>query len=289
MDDDDFDPDAGHHGEPPDGAQADPMDEVKHELSRKDVVLFVIDVREPMLRNKMGNVPFAFMALECAATCMADRVVSAESDLLGIVLAGTRDKANEFGFENHVVLSPLAEPRAARIRELRNRIGEATELGVQAAFEDFGGPMDGSFAVSSSLHLAQLTLNVPATKNATKRVFWFTCADHAGAPPARLPRPRELPRALRRGALAPGSPVHTPSASVSARRASRRRQGRGVREGARHARAGDRAPALLLQARRAAAAARSLLAGRGRGEPRAARRGHGRRAGGPGRDRARRV
>lgn len=183
MDEDDFDPDAGHHGDAHDSAQADPMEEEeKVDISNKEAVLFIVDVREPMLTNKLGNASFAFNALECAANCMADRVVSADSDLLGILLVGTKNSPQDgYHFNNQTVLNALAEPRAIRIRDLRNRIGEAVELEINTRFEDFGGPMEGDFSVASALHHAQLLLNVKETKGVTKRVLWFTCSDHAGA------------------------------------------------------------------------------------------------------------
>jgi hypothetical protein len=122
MDDDDFDADQGQGY---DEAQADPMlADTKDggDFNRRDCVLFVIDARRAMFANKCGDVAFAHVALACAADCMAERVVSADSDLVGVLLVGTARSANDFGFERAAVLCPLAEPRAVQIRELRNII-----------------------------------------------------------------------------------------------------------------------------------------------------------------------
>jgi hypothetical protein len=171
------------------------------DFNRRDCVLFVIDARRAMFANKCGDVAFAHVALACAADCMAERVVSADSDLVGVLLVGTARSANDFGFERAAVLCPLAEPRAVQIRELRNIIADANLFGADGGFDKdrFGEPAEDAVVVSEALHLAQMLMSeLPKAKGASKRVFWLTCYDHAG-------------EALCKSQARPTHPAHPPA------------------------------------------------------------------------------
>ena len=211
------------------------MDEAKPELSRRDVVVFVIDARKPMLEHQLGGLPFAFVALDCVARCMTERIVSAESDLMAVVLVGTAKTGNAYDFAHQSVLMPLAELRASRIRELRNLVAEAKLFGKGDFGADIGGPMEegeeGRLSVSMALHHVQLLLSKELKANdATKRCIFFTCADHAGAPLRRraaAPRDCLLPTRSRSRARA--------RRAAACSRSSARGRARGEHEVARHA------------------------------------------------------
>lgn len=55
----------------------------------RDSIIFLIDAQKPMFEeNDAGEVPFV-NAVKCAIATLTDKIISSDSDLLGIAFYGT--------------------------------------------------------------------------------------------------------------------------------------------------------------------------------------------------------
>lgn len=118
-------------------------DEAEKEVhfSNKDCIIFLIDCQKPMFeKNEQGEIPFQ-NAIKCAIATLTDKIISSETDLLGICLYGTvcacfillflrfwttfwfikqKTKKNPNDFDNIMVLMDLDVPDAQNIIDLEN-------------------------------------------------------------------------------------------------------------------------------------------------------------------------
>ncbi|KAG0267084.1 X-ray repair cross-complementing protein 6 [Mortierella polycephala] len=94
--------------------------------SSRDSILFVIDCSPAMLKHSEdGEIPF-YTAIKCAMTVHLNKIISSESDLVGIVLYGTEKSKNSNNFENIYVLQDLDTPDVHKIQQLE-AIDDSTE------------------------------------------------------------------------------------------------------------------------------------------------------------------
>lgn len=67
-------------------------------------MIFLIDARESMFKpNDKDEIPFK-NSLKCAIATMTDKIISSDTDLLGVCFYGTEQKKNLNEFENIYVL-----------------------------------------------------------------------------------------------------------------------------------------------------------------------------------------
>jgi ATP-dependent DNA helicase 2 subunit 1 len=67
-------------------------------LSNKDCIIFLIDAQKPMFeRNDKGEIPF-HNAIKCAIATLTDKIISSDSDLMGICFYGTVTLQTNFPF-----------------------------------------------------------------------------------------------------------------------------------------------------------------------------------------------
>jgi len=73
---------------------------------------------EPMAGDA-GEIPF-HNSIKCAIATLTDKIISSDSDLVGVCLYGTKQKRNLNDFESIYVLQDLDVPDAHRIIELES-------------------------------------------------------------------------------------------------------------------------------------------------------------------------
>lgn len=85
----------------------DDFDEKFPTWMNKDAIIILIDAQAPMfVKNESGEIPFQ-MSLHCAISLLSDKIISSDSDLLGICFYGTREKRNPNNFENICVFQGI--------------------------------------------------------------------------------------------------------------------------------------------------------------------------------------
>lgn len=58
-------------------------------VNNKDCIIFLIDCQPPMFaKNEQGEVPF-YNAIRCAVATLTDKIISSDTDLVGVCLYGT--------------------------------------------------------------------------------------------------------------------------------------------------------------------------------------------------------
>ncbi|KAF9977627.1 X-ray repair cross-complementing protein 6 [Actinomortierella ambigua] len=93
-------------------------DEAETQLQNRDSILFVIDSSPAMHEvNEDGESPFK-MAIKCAKSVQMNKIISSESDLIGIMVYGVEKTKNASNFENICVLQDLDIPDASGIKQL---------------------------------------------------------------------------------------------------------------------------------------------------------------------------
>jgi ATP-dependent DNA helicase 2 subunit 1 len=150
-----------------------------HEYHEKDSILFLIDASVSMFEktleevkseNEKDVIPF-YYAVKCASQAYCDKIISSTSDVMGVVFYGTREKKNQYDFDNVYIFHDIDIPDANRIKQLENVVNS----------EDFDKNY-GHATTKGSLHEALWTCqhlfsHVP--KNVGyKRIFLFTCDDN---------------------------------------------------------------------------------------------------------------
>ncbi|KAK9721005.1 ATP-dependent DNA helicase II subunit 1, variant 2 [Basidiobolus ranarum] len=104
--------------------EVDEESETKKKWSNKDCVLFVIDCSPSMLElNENKEIP-VHSALKCINSVLLDKIVTSNSDLLGILLYGTEETKNSGGLENIYLLQNLETPDATSIKELESLVND---------------------------------------------------------------------------------------------------------------------------------------------------------------------
>ena len=107
--------------------------------TQRDAILFLIDSQPSMFElNEDGVTPFS-VAVQCAMQFYKDKVVSSESDYVGLLLYATNHRLNTYNFDGVYIFHQLARPSAQRIKELENLIvnkqGYAQHVGSADTFQ----------------------------------------------------------------------------------------------------------------------------------------------------------
>ncbi|KAF9431936.1 X-ray repair cross-complementing protein 6 [Entomortierella beljakovae] len=146
------------------------------EWSNRDSILFVIDCSPPMLEpTEDGDVPF-YTAIKCAMTVQLNKIISSDSDLVGVVLYGTEKSKNANNFENIYVLQDLEAPDVNKIQQLES-IDEK-----KVNFDEEFGTSNGKYTLGEVFWTATNLFGGSAQRVGSKRLFLFTNDDdpHSG-------------------------------------------------------------------------------------------------------------
>src|SRR5690242_7893801 len=85
----------------------------------RDSIVFLIDAQQAMfLQNPEGEIPFCTLsysvavmapvnAIKCASSTLQDKVISSDTDMIGVCFYGTREKNNTNDFDNILVFQEL--------------------------------------------------------------------------------------------------------------------------------------------------------------------------------------
>ena len=141
--------------------------------NERDAILFMIDSQPSMFEpNAEGQIPFD-VAVQCCIRFYKDKVMSSDSDFVGLLLYSTKHRLNAYDFDGIYIFHTLARPSAQRIKELENLIVN------KAGFQQHVG-MNDAFYVSDALWASQhLFHGLPKTVG-YKRIFVFTNDDNPG-------------------------------------------------------------------------------------------------------------
>ncbi|KAF9171993.1 X-ray repair cross-complementing protein 6 [Mortierella sp. AD010] len=146
------------------------------EWSNRDSILFVIDCSPSMLQpSEDGEIPF-YTAIKCAMTVQLNKIISSESDLVGVVLYGTEKSKNANNFENIYVLQDLEAPDVSKIQQLES-IDEK-----KISFDEEFGSSNGKYTLGEIFWTATNLFGSSAQRVGSKRLFLFTNEDdpHSG-------------------------------------------------------------------------------------------------------------
>ncbi|KAF9582574.1 X-ray repair cross-complementing protein 6 [Lunasporangiospora selenospora] len=139
--------------------------------SSRDSILFVIDCSPAMLQpTEDGEIPF-YMAVKCAMTVQLNKIISSDSDLVGILLYGTEKSKNANNFENIYVLQDLEAPDVHKIQQLE-AIDDKT-----INFEEEFGTSNGKYTLGEVFWTATNLFGSSAQRVGSKRLFFFTNED----------------------------------------------------------------------------------------------------------------
>ncbi|KAF9967257.1 X-ray repair cross-complementing protein 6 [Mortierella alpina] len=144
--------------------------------SSRDSILFVIDCSPSMLKpSEDGEIPF-YTAIKCAMTVQLNKIISSESDLVGIVLYGTAKSKNSNNFENIYVLQELDAPDVQKIQQLESIDDKSLD------FDEAFGTSNGKYTLGEMFWTATNLFGSHAQRVGSKRLFLFTNEDdpHAG-------------------------------------------------------------------------------------------------------------
>ncbi|KAF9090607.1 X-ray repair cross-complementing protein 6 [Mortierella sp. AM989] len=146
------------------------------EWGNRDSILFVIDCSPSMLQpSEDGEIPF-YTAIKCAMTVQLNKIISSESDLVGVVLYGTEKSKNANSFENIYVLQDLETPDVNKIQQLES-IDEK-----KISFDEEFGTSNGKYTLGEIFWTATSLFGSSAQRVGSKRLFLFTNEDnpHSG-------------------------------------------------------------------------------------------------------------
>ncbi|KAF8953037.1 X-ray repair cross-complementing protein 6 [Haplosporangium bisporale] len=157
--------------EPEDEENEEVVDNETKWGSSRDSILFVIDCSPPMLQpDQEGEVPFK-TAIKCASAVLLNKIVTSETDLVGIVLYGTAKSKNANNFENIYVLQDLDAPDVHKILQLESVENESFN------FDEEIGTSNGKYTLGEMFWTATNLFGASAQKVGSKRVFLFTNED----------------------------------------------------------------------------------------------------------------
>eukprot|EP01117_Protostelium_nocturnum_P007205 TRINITY_DN2579_c0_g2_i1.p1 TRINITY_DN2579_c0_g2~~TRINITY_DN2579_c0_g2_i1.p1 ORF type:complete len:759 (-),score=325.99 TRINITY_DN2579_c0_g2_i1:69-2345(-) len=138
-------------------------------FSSKDAIVFLIDsTKEMFVPNELGEIPF-HNAIKCAVATLTDKIISSDSDLLGICFYGTKNKRNSNEFEGVYVFHELDNPDAQIIIDSENLL-------VNNNFDAIGST-EGDFAFSDALWTCSTMFSMNTQKVGHRRIFLFTNED----------------------------------------------------------------------------------------------------------------
>ncbi|KAG0244418.1 X-ray repair cross-complementing protein 6 [Actinomortierella wolfii] len=147
-------------------------DEAQTQLQNRDSILFVIDSSPAMHEvNEDGESPFK-MAIKCAKSVQMNKIISSESDLVGIMVYGVEKTKNANNFENICVLQDLDIPDASGIKQLESLEDGTLDL------EDLFGRATGKYKLSEVFWTATNIFSSSAQKVGSRRLFLITNEDN---------------------------------------------------------------------------------------------------------------
>ncbi|KAF9196946.1 X-ray repair cross-complementing protein 6 [Haplosporangium sp. Z 11] len=117
-----------------------------------------------------GEIPF-YTAIKCAMAVHLNKIISSESDLVGIVLYGTEKSKNSNNFENIYVLQDLDTPDVHKIQQL-----EAID-DRSVNFDEEFGTSNGKYTLGEVFWVATNLFGTNAQRVGSKRMFLFTNED----------------------------------------------------------------------------------------------------------------
>eukprot|EP00871_Galdieria_phlegrea_P003810 jgi/Galph1/442/GphlegSOOS_G5162.1 len=138
----------------------------------KELVLFVIDVRENMYEKNEENEPLVILAIRCVKELYKSRILEKSDDLLGVLLFGTTKNNNPNDLQNIYVLLELDVPDAESILYLETLENEpeliASQFGRLKSYE--------KLKFHEMLFTCRSLVNHVARKSqlASRRLFLFT-------------------------------------------------------------------------------------------------------------------
>ncbi|KAF9130438.1 X-ray repair cross-complementing protein 6 [Mortierella sp. 14UC] len=139
--------------------------------SSRDSILFVIDCSPAMLQpDEEGDIPF-YTAIKCAKQVQLNKIISSDSDLIGVVLYGTRQAKNANSFAHIYVLQDLDVPDVSKIQQL-----EAIE-DQRTNFDEEFGTSNGDYTLGEMFWTATNLFGGSAQRIGSKRLFLFTNED----------------------------------------------------------------------------------------------------------------
>ncbi|EGG22548.1 ATP-dependent DNA helicase [Cavenderia fasciculata] len=141
------------------------------EYSLRDCIIFLIDCSKSMFlpNPSTGEIPFK-NAIKCLIQTITDKIITSESDLIGLCLFGTDKNKNLNDFENIYVMSDLDTPDPKLILQIEDIL--AGDLG------SFGGSAKKEFAFGDVLWTCSTMFSNCNVKIAHKRIFLFTNEDN---------------------------------------------------------------------------------------------------------------
>ena len=172
-----------------------------------------------MCQTGAGGKSHFHQSLECIVSCMRDRILGSQPDLVGVLLFGTEKTKVPNGHQgfNHVyLLQDLEEPSATSMRKISLIMAEQqakataaagyaspggaakSEEGAKTEDTDFGHiASSDDFDLSNVLWVTSMLFNSSAAKNTRRRVYLLTnddnpCAASAGARSRALTRSKDL-------------------------------------------------------------------------------------------------
>ncbi|ORZ22807.1 SPOC like C-terminal domain-containing protein [Lobosporangium transversale] len=144
--------------------------------SSRDSILFVIDCSPAMLKaSEDGEIPF-YTAIKCAMAVQLNKIISSESDLVGVIFYGTEKSKNANNFEHIYVLQDLETPDVSKIQQL-----EAIDDKTIDFNQEFG-TSNGKYTLGEMFWTATSLFGSSAQRIGSKRLFLFTNEDdpHSG-------------------------------------------------------------------------------------------------------------
>ncbi|KAF9096528.1 X-ray repair cross-complementing protein 6 [Mortierella sp. AD031] len=139
--------------------------------SSRDSILFVIDCSPAMLQpDEEGEIPFN-TAIKCAKQVQLNKIISSDSDLVGVVLYGTGQAKNANNFAHIYVLQDLDVPDVSKIQQL-----EAIEES-RINFDIEYGTSNGEYTLGEMFWTATNMFGGSAQRIGSKRLFLFTNED----------------------------------------------------------------------------------------------------------------
>ncbi|CAG0884455.1 unnamed protein product [Darwinula stevensoni] len=161
-------------GDEDDGEQGE---EEVTKLYGRDGLVFLLDATASMFEPLLSGADEAIkQCLECVKRTLMNKIISSDSDLVGVVLFGTEKSKNIYNFEHVLVLVDLSCPSADSIKKVESF------LDVKKLANEFGHSQ--AFLLSDALWICQHMFNNSKMKFATRRVMIFTRNDdpHASDP-----------------------------------------------------------------------------------------------------------
>ncbi|KAG0005266.1 X-ray repair cross-complementing protein 6 [Modicella reniformis] len=146
--------------------------------SSRDSILFVIDCSPAMLKpSEDGETPF-YTAIKCAMTVQLNKIISSDSDLVGIVLYGTEKSKNPNNFQHIYVLQDLETPDVNKIQQLEAIDDTScTAASETINFNDEFGTSNGKYTLGEIFWTATNMFGTSAQRVGSKRLFLFTNED----------------------------------------------------------------------------------------------------------------